>query len=92
MRCAHGGEDCQVGDEVIGGILLANTVMGAAAKGQEVALEGDVLFALGAEAVRVKHMRVRVTLQIPHAKYNTPRLLMSVGVPRPRVGSPQETR
>ncbi len=39
---------------MVGGVLTAHTVVRPAAKGQEVALEFDVLLALIAEAVWVK--------------------------------------
>lgn len=61
METRHGtaiylpcGEDSQVDNQMVGGILTAHTIMWPTAKGQEVALEFDVLPTLLAEAVRVK--------------------------------------
>ena len=52
--CLPCGQDGQVDDQMVGGVLAAHTVVRPTAEGQEVALELYVLPALLAEAVGVK--------------------------------------
>ena len=57
-----GGDTSQEGSQMILGILLANTVVGAMAKHKVIGRKLDVLATLGAEALRVKLLWVLVTL------------------------------